>query len=655
MRRNWKLAALATILTRLVSPGAGRAATVQPDAESSFNQAYKALAARDYDGAEAAFRKGLLVDGQNRQAHKDLAYTLLKTGDNAEARDEFERALAIDPHDETAALEFAFLAYETKKPIQARRTFERLRHSANAQTRATAEQAFANIDKPLADGIARWQDALRRLPDPAAPTSFSAHWELAQLAELRDELPIAAEQLAICRNLKPQMPELLLGLARVWVQLNEVEQAQAALLAASRSLDSRTAELALAQLGARYPYPYEFLAALRIDPKNLALRKELAYLYLAMQKQPEAIEQFEALLALDPKQESIRKQLDLLHGFKTRSAGHTPESNSASEDAKTLGKKSLAMGYLPDAIRFLQRAHEQNPDDADVMLALGWAYNQSKDDGEAMSWFDRARRADDGQIAAEASKAFHNLRGDVLPQTTIWTLPMFSSRWKDLFSYGQIKRTVPLPWLGRANRLVSFYLSTRFSGDVRGSEHTGALAPEYLSESAFMVGAGVSTKPWHHLMAWAEAGEGIKYLPFRHDVGTAIPDYRGGLSYSKGFGTLLGSDHSGFFYETTDDAEYISHFDKDWLFYSQHRAGRTFHFANGSSGEVLFNVNYVRDMKREYWANTVEVGPGFKFRMPWMPPNLYVSADLLHGMYTETSPKPNYNDVRVSVWYAVTK
>ncbi|MDQ2711228.1 MAG: tetratricopeptide repeat protein [Acidobacteriota bacterium] len=631
--------------------GFGQTTTGAASAEVYLNQAYKALGVKDYDSAIVLFRKGLSIESTNATAHKDLAYTLLKTGDNAEARDEFERALQVNSHDESAALEFAFLAYETKKPIEARQMFDRLRHSANAGTRTTAEQAFQNIDRPLKDGIARWKEALSRVADPNALSTFSAHWELAQLAELRDELPLAAEQFAICRKLKPQLPELLLIQARIWRQLNQVEESQAALLAASRSRDSRTAELAVEQFGTRYPYPYEFVAALKLDPQNVALRKELAYLYLAMGKEPEAKEQFEAVLAIDPKDQAVRKQLDLLRGLKTRNSS---EDKTAPIDAKAMGQKSLAMGYLHDAVKFLEQAHEQNPEDAEVMLQLGWAYNQSKDDAEALDWFNRARRADDPQIAAEASKAFHNLRGDT-PQTTIWALPMFSSRWKDLFSYGQMKRTVLLPWLGKTNNFISFYLTVRFSGDVKGSVPTQVITPQYLSESAFVFGAGMSTKTWHHLTGWAEAGEGVKYLPSHHDVGAAIPDYRGGLNYTKGFGTLLGDPKSGFFYETTADAEYISRFDKDWLFYSQHRAGRTLRFANGASGQLLLNVNYVRDTKNEYWANTVEVGPGFKFRMPWMPPSMYLSTDFLHGMYTGYSPKPNYNDIRVSVWYAVTK
>jgi hypothetical protein len=158
-------------------------------------------------------------------------------------------------------------------------------------------------------------------------------------------------------------------------------------------------------------------------------------------------------------------------------------------------------------------------------------------------------------------------------------------------------------------------------------------------------------------MGWAEAGEAVKYLPDRHDVGTAIPDYRGGVNFTKGFGQLLGSEKAGAFYETVDEAIYVSRFQKDWLFYSRHRAGYTFDFANNSA-QALFNVNYVRDSQNQYWANTVELGPGLKFHMHWMPNNVYVSTDFLRGIYTNNlyNPRrPNYNDVRVSFWYALTK
>jgi len=654
------LARLAGILV-LVAWGALLHAQDPGDAE--LNQAYQALAQKDYDSAIDLFRKTLAQQPGNASVHKDLAYTLLKAGENADVRDEFEAALRLKPEDETAALEFAFLAYETKKPIEARRTFDRLRHKGSAATRATAEQAFQNIDRPLADGIARWEQALARSANPNDLSMFSAHWELAQLAELRDDLPLAAEQYEICRKLKPSLSELLLILARVWRQLNRVDEARAALLAASRSKDSRTAELALEDLDPRYPYPYEFENALKLDPQNVALRRELAYLYLAMHKQPEAMAQFEQVLAIDPADSISRDQLDAMRGFKKRSAANAVNpapvlASATGTDAKSMGKKSLALGYLQDAIKYFRQAHEQNPQDAEVMLRLAWAYNLAKDDADAIHWFDLARQSDDPEIAAEALKAFHALNHDAVAQTTVWALPMFSTRWKDAFVYGQVKRTIPLPWKD-ANKFFSFYLSSRFDGDAKGSVRT-AYGPGYLSESAVILGAGVSSKTWRHITAWAEAGEALKYVPGRRDEAT--PDYRGGLNVAAGYGKLLGSHTPGLFYETTGDAAYVNEFDKDWLFYSQHRAGRTFHAWNNTSAQLLWNLNVVRDVKHQYWANTIETGPGMKLHVPGMPPNVYMAADFLYGIYTDGPyidrlfhHHYNYPDFRLSFWYAITK
>jgi tetratricopeptide (TPR) repeat protein len=638
----------------------------QMPGDDSLNQAYKAVAQKDYDTAIDWFRRGLALQPHNARAHKDLAYTLLKAGENGEARDEFESALRLNPQDETAALEYAFLAFETNKPIEARRAFDRLRRNASPATRATAEQAFENIDRPLDDGIARWKQALARSANPNDISMFSAHWELARLAELRDDLPLAAEQYEICRQLKPQTSEILLILARVWQQLNRVQEARAALLAASRSSDSRTAELGLEQWGSRYPYPYEFLNALKIDPKNIPLRRELGFLYLAMNKNAEAVAQFELILAIDPHDELTRRQLDALRGIKSRPdvtelVPEPPASSAASgADAKSMGKKSFALGYVRDAIKYLRQAHEQNPDDAEVMLQLGWAYNQAKDDADALQWFDRARHSDDPQIASEAAKAYHTLNGDTLPQTTVWMLPMFSSRWKDAFTYGQVKRTFPLPWK-RANKLVSFYLSTRFEGDARG-RIVGAIGPEYLSQDSLTFGVGVASRTWHHLTALVEAGEAVKYLPNQRDWAT--PSYRADLNYVKGFGKLLGAAKPGLFFETVNDAVYVGQFDKDTLFISQNHAGRTFRLW-GSSAQFLFNVNNLRDLKGEPWANTFEVGPGFKLHLSWMPPNVYFSVDALRGFYTngpytDYTKNPallmsHYTDIKVGFWYARTK
>src|SRR6202043_3081010 len=114
----------------------------------------------EYDQAVTAFRQATELAPNRASIHKDLAYTLLKIGENEIARDQFAEAMRLDPADQHLALEFAFLCYETKQQAEARRIFNRIRKTGDA----TAEQAFQNIDRPLAEGIERWTKALAMSP-----------------------------------------------------------------------------------------------------------------------------------------------------------------------------------------------------------------------------------------------------------------------------------------------------------------------------------------------------------------------------------------------------------------------------------------------------------------------------------------------------------
>ena len=68
--------------------------------------------------------------------------------------------MRLDPSDFHVALEYAFLCHDTKMEAEARRVFDQVRKSGDPVSRATAEQAFQNIDQPLAAGIERWKQAL---------------------------------------------------------------------------------------------------------------------------------------------------------------------------------------------------------------------------------------------------------------------------------------------------------------------------------------------------------------------------------------------------------------------------------------------------------------------------------------------------------------
>ena len=642
---------------------------------ASLAIAFEALRTRDYDTAIAQFRKAKAASPERGDIPKNLAYTLLKTGENELARQEFGAAMRLDPADYHVALEYAFLCYETPseaaaRKAEARRIFLRIRDTGDAESRKTAAEAFHNIDAPLAAGISRWQKVLA-----ASPPSFSARYELAQLAEQRDELDLAAVQYRAAFQMSAERKSVLLELARVERARHNPEGAMAALLAASRGGETRAAELAREQLPNRYPYVYEFRQALELDPRNSALERELAYLLLSMSDKggaprEEARKEFEAYVTHWPEDYLAQAQLGLLyletdgneaampllrrvleHGDaatanRVRMALKMPlvleSGNQAPEalDPRILGDRSYSAGFLKDALRYFAAAQKANPVDASIALKLGWTTNQLRDDRTALRWFDVARRSADHAISTEAERAYRNLQpGLRRMQTTVWMYPLISSRWNDVFGYGQVKSELKL----ERTPFLRPYVSVRFAGDVR--RNTGGVEPQNLSESAFIFAVGVATRPRYGLVAWGEAGRAVAYL------GAARwADYRGGVSWS------ATHRRHGWFAENIADSVFVSHFQNDWISYSQNKVGHPVKLA-GFAADAFLAANLTFDVKRQYWANFAEFGPGLRFRLPLFPA-AQVTASVVRGVYlrNEGNPqRPNYNDVRVGVWYAFSK
>lgn len=663
---------------------AGASAQTADPAYEPLQKAYQALHERHYDEAITQFRAGIAAAPKRPAIHKDLAYVLLKVGETEAARDQFQEAMRLDPADHHVALEYAFLCFETRQRAEARRIFDRIRKSGDPASRATAEEAFQNIDRPLEEGIERWRKAVELSPD-----NFSAHQELGRLAEDRDDWKLSAEHYEAAWHLRPDLRELLLDLGRVWKAMMRVEDSNACLLAASRGAQPRVAERAKALVPARYPYVYEFRKALELDSKNVELRRELAYLLLQMGEKDEAEAEFRLIVQAAPGDLLSIAQLGFLRLAKKDLPGATPLLNSVLDkgddeltdrvrtalklpqrlknrtestrdkvgrEAKELADKSLKAGYLKDALKYLTVAHEADPVDFAIMLKLGWTYNILKQDREALKWFNLARRSPDGVIAAQAEQAWHSLSPAYARfRTTAWMFPFYSSRWRDVFAYAQVKTEIRIGDLP-----FHPYISTRFVGDTRQSlDGSMGIAPQYLSESSFIVAAGIASRTWRGVTGWFEAGEAMKYLGSRKDVGSMIPDYRGGISYAKGFGHLLQPSTHGWFAETNDDGLFVSRFDNDMLLYSQNRGGYTLAPAeSGFQAQLYWNFNLTADQKHEYWANYVETGPGIRFRFRALPRSLVFHVNGLRGNYlvNEGNPRgPVFYDLRVGFWYAFTR
>ncbi len=400
----------------------------------------------------------------------------------------------------------------------------------------------------------------------------------------------------------------------------------------------------------------QFRAIHELAPNDLLSTAQLGFLLLKRRDIAGAQPLLQEVLKSgnDELADRVRTALNLPQTLRRREES----PHRASSEAKTMAEKSLQAGYLKDALKYLSIAQEADPLDFAVMLKLAWTYNILHDDKKAVHWFGLASKSPDPAIAYEASKAFNNLKPSFQRfRLTAWLYPFYSTRWKDAFGYAQVKEEVKLGSLP-----LRAYLSVRFVGDIRGrvGPSNSDPFPAYLSESSAIFGAGLATATFRGLTGWFEAGESVKYLAKRTDVGSAIPDYRGGLSYAKGLGHLMGSH--GLFAETNDDGVFVSRFQNDMLLYSQNRMGYTMapaeDFLGGLQTQVYWNVNVTADREHQYWANYIETGPGLRFRSAAMPKSLLFSVNFLRGVYLINAGnprRPNFFDYRVGFWYAFTK
>lgn len=647
--------------------------------------AYEALKANDYDRAIPAFLNAVADHPRRADIRKDLAYTYLKVGESVAARDQFGEAMRLDPADSHVALEYAFLCYENREDsivwkATARRIFDRLRKTGNVE----AERAFQNIDRPLAEGIERWTRALKLGSD-----SFSVHYELAQLAEQRDQLDLAAAHYLRAWQLLPKVKMALVDLGRTQLQAGHTEDGRAALLAASRGGETRAAELAREALPERYPYVYEFRRALALDPSNVTLHRELAYLLLRMAedlageaqrpRQLEAEEEFRIIVASAPNDLLSCAQLGLLYlgrkdpdhalpllkrvldgddkdlANRVRTALHLEpamekrarSTEETSADARVMAEKSYAAGYMKDALRYLTIAHEEDPEDYAVMLKLGFAENMLHDDAAAVVWFGLARKSPDPTIAGQARKAFANLRPNFSRiRTTVWLYPFYSTRWSDNFAYGQVKTELRLKGIP-----VHPYASIRLIGDTR--QNAPGPIPASLSESAFIFGAGLATSTWHGATLWGEAGTAVSYLGAPREK-----DLRGGVAWGRLWGRSILSESSGTFVESNVDGVFVSRFGNDTLAVIQNKAGFTLPALGSLRSQLFINANITQDTTRQYWANFLEAGPGIRLHLNGTPQSLVFSVSLTRGAYTHNQDnprRPNFFDLRAGFWYAFTR
>ena len=660
------------VLACLVLP-----AQTQDPAADPLHKAYEALREKNYLEAIDQLLIAAQAAPQRADIRKELGYAYLKVGETESAREAFEQAVTLDPRDFRAALELAFLCFETGREARALELFEQVRRLGDDESKKTAQEAFTRVEADLRAAIERWSAAVQQ--DPA---NRAARLELARYFEKHREPALAAEQYLAAWRLPPPRPETLLDLARARHDAGDEEGAVGAWLLASRASDTRIAERARSRLPRRQPFANEYRHALDLDSNHTGLRRDLAFLWLALDQKDEAAKEFEIVLQQDPGDLLAAAQLGFLYLERGQQALAIPllEKVAAGPDAelarrarqalgkssasrrqgreealahKALGEKSLGLSYLQDALREFQIAHEIDPHDLEVALKLGVVHNILKQDREALRWFSMAMRSSDPAVAVEARRSFHNLAPQFRRfQISFWTLPLFSTRYGDAFHYAQLKAEM------RLGRLpLRPYLSLRVVGDWK--RRTTEAVPQFLSESSLIAGVGLRTATWKGFTLWGEAGQAASYL-HQPPPGTPRlgPDYRGGLAWYRNLGASLGGETAGSFAEFNVDSVFLSRFASNVITYWQMRQGYRFPQVGWLRSQLFWNTHLTFDRRRQYYANFSEFGPGFRFRIPGLSPPLDLTISALRGVYliNQFNPrKPTYYDLRIGLWYSVAR
>jgi tetratricopeptide (TPR) repeat protein len=528
--------------------------------------------------------------------------------------------------------------------------------------------------------IARWSKAIEQ-----DPRNFDARESLAEAYVRHGDAAQAIEQYTWLRREAPSRYRHLITLSELHFKLAftgdaksdeaHAEAARAYALLAWRAPDARVSGQGRALFNTlfnktaeeRYPYGPEFEKALELEPWQTAIRKELAYFYLTVDRKDRAVPLLERVVRESPQDTQSVAQLKMLTQAdqapttptnKSVAAGQAiarayfeaispgPETPPApgpvpSEDTaqhhKELGYASLQKSYLADAAREFETASHLDPRDDQAILQLGYIYNMLHQDPTAVGWFKRALRSRDAKVSSQARQAIHNLETPRFT-TTIWALPLVSSRWDTAFGYGQIKTE----WNTKKLRFRP-YVSLRFEGD--STTRTGGTNPVVLSSDGVTAAVGVIRPLNNYTWLWGEAGESYSAVTHRTQ-----PDYRGGVAYAKVWGAKLFGNETGRFFDTNFDAVFLSRVNRDTISYTQTKTGYELPPVGGLRHQLFFAVNVVADQQRDVYNNFVEAGPAYRFGFQRYK-RVWAYVAYLHGVYTLPG-RSNYNDLRLVVWWA---
>ena len=400
----------AALLDEIVGPAPGarlRVAASKAEQVTAYTQLGQINLERSkMSASEAAFAEALKLNAKDADALCGFGEVLYREGRYAEALARFEAGIQANPESLAAKIGAAKTKIALERLQEAKELLRKLRESRPADPvvafwLARVEEALGNkpeVEKILVEAIAR---------TPTGPDAINLYVALSQFLAAQGRMQEADAKLAEARQKLPESPAIHKALGNVALASGRLADAKAefevALHADPRDLSSLfNLGVTLRRMGRFDEASEMFDKVSNVDKNYPGLALERGVLFEASGQVQRALEMYQEALSKAPNDPDLMLRV----GSAEVGAGHAAQAEeilrkvlqerpNSAEANHYLGRAQLLKGTnLAEAIRFLKRATEIDPNRAEYWLYVGWAANEAGQPGTADAALKKALELD---------------------------------------------------------------------------------------------------------------------------------------------------------------------------------------------------------------------------------------------------------------------
>ena len=364
---------------------------------------------------------------------------------------------------------------------------------------------------------------------------------------------------------------------------------------------------------------FNYLSA---QDKEEDFNKILTKAYEAITTNPqEAVSLFEQAAKIQPSNIAIQKQLGYLY-------------IQQSQIEKALDKFLIIENAAPSDTNKLQ---------------IAYLYNSLNQNEAALTYFRKCIGSNDSDIQEKSQAAVivleQNARGQKFPWWgDVYAAPYYDSRFKAGFGLLQIREGYYL----YDDKSFSLFGSLKISGDTKSRSVTSARPSELFSDNALILGVGLRIAPFYGFITEIQSGIGVDLID-KGTNKKVKDDFRVVIIYGNGIYPLLAtpSKMKFTFKPLADIYTSLGYYSRyhNGIGYGAGRAGARLIEWKASALDMYGRLDVVRDTKRKYYNNIVEWGGGIRI-IPDHSFGLSILAEYHRGEYY-----PVINSVLLSELY----